>query len=276
MKRDKLSNKVAVITGAGGGIGKEIAKLLDKNHVKLVLSDINGDKLQELSDQLNQEPLIIPCDITILHDVQKLVSTTLDALGTIDILINTVGIIIPSLFEETSHEAITKQINVNLIGSIYCIKEVIPTMTNGGGNIVILSSLAGIVPETHSSIYTATKFALRGLNFTLNLELKSQGIIVSTIFPDSVDTPMLEFEAKFGGSPLTFLDDPIPPSDVAKAVVKAILKDKVEICVPKSRGRVSKLIMCFPKLVQRIWPKLEEKGEKKKQEYLTRLNEPKK
>ncbi len=158
------------------------------------------------------------------------------------------------------------------MGAINCLKEIIPIMKNrGGGHAITISSLAGIVPETYSSIYTATKFALRGLNLTLNLELKEYDIVTSAIFPDSVDTPMLEFEATHGGSPLTFLDDPIPPRDVAEAVLTAILKDKVEVCVPRSQGILSKFIMCFPKLVQRIWPKFEEKGEKKKQEYLKRL-----
>jgi short-subunit dehydrogenase len=69
------------------------------------------------------------------------------------------------------------------------------------------------------------------------------------------------------------LDDPVSPKDVAQAVLKSILKKKVEIIVPRSQGILSKFIMCFPKAVQRLWPKFEEKGWEKKQKFLEKLGE---
>ena len=268
-----LQNKVAIITGAVGGIGKEITLLFDRNEIDLVLSDINENSLKDFATNLSNEPLVIPCDITQLDQVKNLITQTISKYGRIDILVNTVGVIYPSLFENAIYNDIYKQININLIGTINCTKEIIPVMKkSGGGNIVTISSLAGIVPETYSSIYTATKFALRGLNLTLNLELKEYNIQLSTIFPDSVDTPMLEYEARHGGSPLTFLDDPIKPEVVANKVLKAIIKNKPEICIPRSTGILSKFIMCFPKRVLKMWPKLEKKGEKKKREFIKNLD----
>ncbi|MBD3216069.1 MAG: SDR family NAD(P)-dependent oxidoreductase [Candidatus Lokiarchaeota archaeon] len=274
MRTDQLKNKVAVITGASGGIGREIAKLFDKEGINLALADINIKSLEELSKQLSQEVLSIECDITNLNQVQELYRKTLERYEKIDFLINTVGIIVPGLFENISYEEIQRQINVNLLGTIHCTKEIIPIMKEAdGGHIVTISSLAGIVPETYSSIYTATKFALRGLDWTLHLELKEYNIKISTIFPDSVDTPMLEFEAKHGGSPLTFLHDPVPPEEVAEGVLKAILKEKVEVCIPSTEGILSKIIMCMPSQVKRLWPKYEEKGEKKRKEFLRNLEQ---
>jgi short-subunit dehydrogenase len=272
MKEKELKGKVAIITGAAGGIATEIIKLFDEKGIHLILADIKTDALDNILEELNQKPLIVSCDIRKLNDIKNLISKALERHNTIDFLINTVGIIIPSLFENTTYEDIQKQIDVNLIGTIKCIKELIPVMMNaGGGHIVSISSLAGIVPETYSSIYTATKFALRGLNWTLNLELEEYNIFVSTIFPDSVDTPMLEYEAKHGGSPLTFLHDPVSPRKVAEGVLKAIIKEKVEVCVPHMEGVLSKFIMCFPSQVKRLWPKYEEKGEKKRKDYLENL-----
>ena len=280
MKRSALRDKTAIVFGACGGIGGAIVRLLDEKGVKLALSDIAEKELKLMAQDLSQEPLIKTCDITEADEIKALYEYVVSSYGKIDIMINTVGIIYPSLFESTTYGEISKQIDVNLLGIIKTIKELIPLMKKqGGGHIVIISSLAGIVPETYSSIYTATKFALRGLNLTLNLELKQHNIEVSTIFPDSVDTPMLAYEAEHGGSPLTFLDEPIRPEKVADAVLKAILKKKVEVCVPKGMGRISKFIMCFPKLVQRIWPKMEKKGEEGKQKFLETLaekNNPKK
>lgn len=274
MKEKDLKDKVAVITGACGGIGQEITKLFDQKGIKLALADIDTNSINEILKEIKQAALVIKCDITNLNQVRMLYSKTIEKFGKIDFLINTVGMIVPGLFENASYEDIEKQINVNLKGTIHCTKEVIPIMKKAGnGHIVTISSLAGIVPETYSSIYTATKFALRGLNWTLCLELKEHNINVSTIFPDSVDTPMLEFEAKHGGSPLTFLHDPVPPKEVAKAVLVAILKEKVEVCIPSMEGVLSKIIMCMPSQVKRLWPKYEEKGEKRRREFLNRLEE---
>ncbi|TFG17402.1 MAG: SDR family oxidoreductase [Promethearchaeota archaeon] len=272
MKKKELKDKVAIITGAGGGIGREIVKLFDQKGIQLVLSDINEISLKEVSERLSRSPLIIRCDITDNQNVKNLISQTISKFNRIDLLINTVGIIIPALFEDIGYEDIEKQIQVNLMGTIRCTKEAISVMKkSGGGNIVTISSLAGIVPETYSSIYTASKFALRGLNLTLNLELKKYNITISTIFPDSVDTPMLAYEAKHGGSPLTFLNDPIKPEIVAKKVLKAIIKNKPEIIIPRFTGILSKLIMCFPKRVLKMWKGFEEKGIKKKQEFIENL-----
>jgi short-subunit dehydrogenase len=272
MKEKELENKIAIITGAAGGIGQKIAELFDQKGINLVLADLDVDSLSGISNNLKQRPLLISCDITDLEQVENLIAKALEEHERIDILVNCVGIIIPSLFENTTYDEIDKQINVNLMGTIHCTKEIIPVMKKaGGGYIVTISSLAGIVPETYSSIYTATKFALRGLDWTLNLELADDNIFVSTIFPDSVDTPMLEYEAKHGGSPLTFLHDPVPPEDVAEAVLKAILKEKVEVCVPHLDGILSKFIMCMPSQVKRIWPKYEQKGKENRKEFLRNL-----
>ena len=268
MKKKELKDKVIIISGASGGIGQAVAKLFDELGANLVLSDINEKGIADLSNQLSRKPIFIKCDVTNLEQVKNLYKKTLEKFGRIDFLINTVGIIIPAAFEDTTYEDIEKQVRINLFGTIHLEKEIIPIMKKQGkGHIITISSLAGIVPETYSSIYSATKFALRGLNFTLNIELAKQGIIVSTIFPDSVDTPMLRYEAAHGGSPISFIHEPIPPEKVAKAILKAVLKEKVEVCVPRSEGMLSKFAMCFPKLIQWMWPKYEIKGEAKKQEY---------
>ena len=103
----------------------------------------------------------------------------------------------------------------------------------------------------------------RGFNLTLAIELKKHRIGASTVFPDSVATPMLRYEAEHGGSPLTFLSPPQSPTLVAEAIFKAILKNKVEVYVPASTGMVSKAVMCWPWAVTKIWPLLEYLGKRK-------------
>jgi len=266
-----FSNKTIVITGASGGIGTALARELDRRRAKLVLADINFSGLESSASGLTSNPLIIKCDITDRADVKKLVESAVNRFLKIDILINNAGIIRPALFEDCSYEDIDAQMKVNFMGAVNCSKEVVAVMIPAKqGHIVTISSLAGLVPETYSSIYTASKFALRGFFLTLGIELRKHNIKVSTIFPDSVDTPMLKYEASHGGSPLTFLSDAQSPEKIVQAVIKAIEKSSPEIYSPASTGIFSKIIMCWPWLVTKLWPLLERLGEKNKKSYIKR------
>jgi len=269
-----LKGRTAIITGAAGGIGTQVARLFDNHGVNLALTDINADGLEKTAAGLSGNALKIVCDITDRTEVQALVNESARRFGTVDILVNTAGIIMPALFEDCSYEDIEKQLRINLMGAITCAKEVIPVMKrSGGGHIVTVSSMAGIVPETYSAIYTATKFALRGFSLTIGIELKKHGIGVSAIFPDSVATPMLKYEASHGGSPLTFLSPPQAPSIVAEAILKAVLKNRAEVYVPASTGVFSKAIMCWPWAVTKIWPVLEHLGNKNRAQVEKTLRE---
>lgn len=266
-----FKNKTIIITGASGGIGSALAKALDARGANLVLADINFDSLTLSASGLTSQPLLIQCDITNRAEVKGLIESALSKFSKIDILINNAGIIRPGLFEHGNYENIDAQMNVNFMGAVNCSKEVLPVMIPAqGGHIVTISSLAGIVPETYSSIYTASKFALRGFFFTLRIELRKHNVNVSTVFPDSVKTPMLMYEASQGGSPLTFLGEALPPDKVVQAVIRAIEKNRSEIYVPTSTGIFSKIVMCWPWLVTKVWPLLENIGEKNKKIYQAR------
>ena len=230
-----FSNKTIIITGAAGGIGTALARELEKRRANLVLADINFSGLESSACGLTSNVLIVECDITDRADVKKLVESAVNRFMKIDILINNAGIIRPALFENCSYEDIDAQIKVNFMGAVNCSKEVTAVMIPAKqGHIVTISSLAGLVPETYSSIYTASKFALRGFFLTLAIELRKHNIKVSTIFPDSVDTPMLKYEASHGGSPLTFLSNAQSPEKIVQAVIKAIEKNRPEIYSPAS------------------------------------------
>ena len=266
-----FSNKTIIITGAAGGIGTALAREMDRRKANLVLADINFSGLESSAAGLTSNPLAIECDITDRADVKKLVESTVNKFSKIDILINNAGIIRPALFEDCSYEDIDAQIKVNFMGAVNCSKEVVAVMIPAKqGHIVTICSLAGLVPETYSSVYTASKFALRGFFLTLAIELKKHNIKVSTIFPDSTDTPMLKYEAFHGGSPLTFLSDAQSPEKIVRAVIKAIEKGSPEIYSPASTGIFAKIIMCWPRLVTKLWPLLERQGEKNRKFYMKR------
>jgi short-subunit dehydrogenase len=259
---------VAIITGAAGGIGTAIAMLFDAKGIRCVLCDINEDGLFVTAGFLKQQALLIRCDITNRTDIRTTIEKARAHFGKIDILVNNAGIIFPSLFENCTYEDMDRQIMINQTGAMNFTRAIIdPLKQNGGGYIITISSLAGIVPETYSAVYSATKFALRGFNLTLNIELSRHNIFVGTIFPDSIDTPMLRYEAQHDGSPLTFLSTPQKPEAVARAVYRAITKRRIESYVPAFSSTLPKLLACIPWAIPPIWRILEKEGEKKKRNY---------
>lgn len=263
-----MKTKIAIITGAAGGIGRAITSEFLKEKITCVLVDINKKALGDLEKNYGENVYGICCDVTDIKSVDSMIKKVIKKYGSIDILVNNAGVIEPNLFENASYDEIIHQIRVNLMGPINCTYKALPHLKKSKTpSIVTIASLAGIVPETYSSIYTATKFALRGFFLTLHLELKKHGIRVVTIFPDSVDTPMLHYEATHGGSPLTFLSTPQKPEKVAKAVVKALHSKKPEIVVPSSQGFLTRFIMVFPSLVTKLWPILERIGKKNKEKF---------
>lgn len=269
-KKNRLHGKTAFITGASGGIGLAVAKLFQEKNIRCVLCDIHPP---ELSYQDNPNILFVSCDITKQNEIDIAIEKALKNFGSLDILINCAGIIHPASFENLTWQQIEKQIDVNLLGTMRITQTMIEIFKkqNSGGNIVSISSLSGIVPETYSAVYTASKFALRGFFQTLHIELKNHGIFVGTIFPDAVDTAMLRYEAKHGGSPLTFLSKPAKAEEVARAVLSSMCHQKIEIYVPRFSAFFPKLLETIPAVIPLLWGILEKIGERKKEIYQNKM-----
>lgn len=261
-------NKTAIVTGAAGGIGIETCKLLINNGYKLVLIDNDEEKLKALIGILNVDCPIIVCDVSKEDNVKNAMSQIFKLYESIDILICLAGVIRPGRFEEVSMNNIKLQMEVNFFGAVYFIHTLIPHFKRqGSGKIVIVSSLAGIVPAPKHNMYVASKFALRGLLQTLFLELKSFNIQVTNVMPDAILTPMLKYTATQDASPMAYANYPLPPEDVAKAVWKGIQTGKIEIYVPYSQGLLARLAQFFVSLIPIIWPTFEKKGLENKEKF---------
>ena len=130
-------------------------------------------------------------------------------------------------------------------------------------------SLASIAPLAGSSVYSATKFGLRGFNIALHMEMKPRGITVSGVLPGAIDTPMLLKETREGATALNFLGDPLPPEKVAKVILRAAREGKLEYYVPYSERILSSFALFFPALIPTIYPWFEKMG-RQAQEGLSR------
>ncbi len=262
----QFKDKVAVVTGAASGIGKAVVQMFVSEGAKVVLADINEQGIMSFEKELRAKGVdatAVPTDVTKLEAVKDLIAKAVQKHGRIDVLHNNAGIILPNDIDVIDYKDVDRQIHINLYGIIYGTKEVVPLMKKQGfGHIVNTASLAGVVPEPGSAIYSATKFAIRGFDLAVRLELIDTGVGISTLLPDSVDTPQLHYEATHGGSPMSFLDKPQTAEAVAQAVKKAILKNKVEVYVPHSQGIIARLALMWPWVMPLLWPTLKKSGAK--------------
>ncbi len=263
------NGKVSLLTGAAGGIGREIALLLDREGYHQVLVDLSEAGLRRVAGELRTPPRCIATDITRLANVQRIREEVVAAHGRLDVLVNNAGIVVTTPFEDASYEEIERELDVNYRSILYFMRELVPVMkAQGGGSIVSTSSLGGIMPLREAPGYCGTKFGLRGFMLSQSIALRRFGIHVSTVYPTAIDTPMLRHEATHGGSLMNFVSEPLQPSAVARAVLKAIRKRKMEVAVPTSEGWLCKLLGALPGLIPVLLPLLEPLARRNRRRYV--------
>jgi len=193
----ELKDKVAIVTGAGAGIGKAIAMLYAKEGAKVVVSDINEENGNNVVNDIIKnggQAHFVKADSSSVADNENLVKATVEKYGRLDIACNNAGIGGPAQpTGEYDIEQWNKVINVNLNGVFYgCRYQLEQMVKNGGGNIVNIASIHGTVAAPMSSAYTATKHAVVGLSKNIAAEYATQNIRCNAVGPGYILTPLLE------------------------------------------------------------------------------------
>ncbi|NJN92930.1 MAG: SDR family oxidoreductase [Anaerolineales bacterium] len=192
---DLLQGQVALVTGASRGIGRATALLLAQAGASVILAARSADEINSLADEIkhyNGKALAIPTDVSDVAQVDYLLVLTLRAFGHIDILVNNAALVQPlGKVWETSPTAWQKLIAVNVIGPYLCARAVLPQMIErGSGCIINVSSALAERNLEGASAYNASKAALERFSGTLAAEVKNTGVVVTTLRPGMVDTPM--------------------------------------------------------------------------------------
>ena len=186
-------DRVALVTGANGGIGSATALKLGMKGFKVILNyHVDKDKAVEIASSLEEEnTLLIEADVTNVEAVNEMVSTALKKFGGIDVLVNNAGITRDRTFVKLSREEWDEVINVNLNGVFNVTKAVIEIMIRqGSGTIINISSIVGEIGNFGQANYSASKAALVGFTKSLSKEVAPKGIRVNAIAPGFVDTEM--------------------------------------------------------------------------------------
>ena len=206
----KFYNKIVLITGAAVGIGRGAAILFAMEGAKLVLADLNLEKLQALKGELAQytsDILIYECDISNEGRVNEVVRDAVDKYGRIDILVNNAAVWrYWAPFVETSTDEWRKLFNINVYGTVYVTKAVLPGMIeNGWGRVINIASVAGVYGNANMVPYSATKGAVIAMTQGLAKEVADKGITVNAISPGTVSSSVDENIDSFQQNELNYI-----------------------------------------------------------------------
>ena len=208
-----LKDKVAVVTGAGRGIGRAIAVAFAKEAASVVCSARSVAEIEAVAGEI--DGLAVPCDVADEADIRKLMDATVAAYGRIDILVNNAGAVARLPVHELPVDDWDHVINVNLRGLFLCTKYALPSMLErGSGCIINISSGAGVVGPRNRSAYAASKHGVMGFTKTLVAEYLHQGIRPHVILPDATVWRM-----RSEGFPDEDPDSLIQAEDIADAAV---------------------------------------------------------
>ena len=191
-----FSGRVAVVTGAGSGIGRSTARMYAREGAKVVVSDSDdkgGQETVRLIEQMGCEAIFVKVDVSNPSDCENLAKASLDRFGRLDFACNNAGIGGESnKTADYSIENWQKVIAINLSGVFSCMKYQIPAMLKtGGGSIVNMTSILGQVGFAAAPAYAAAKHGIIGLTQTAALEYSAQGVRVNTVGPAFIHTPLI-------------------------------------------------------------------------------------
>ncbi len=185
-----MTNKVAVITGGAGGLGREIAKAFHENAYGIVINYLeSGKQARELAEMMGDRVLTVKADVGSPDEVSAMAEHIYKKWGRVDVLVNNAGITKDALLIKQGEKDWDRIMDVNLKGAFNCIRAFAPLMKDGG-HIINISSYSGLKGKEGQAAYSASKGALLGLTKTAAIELAEHGIKVNAILPGYMPTKM--------------------------------------------------------------------------------------
>jgi NADP-dependent 3-hydroxy acid dehydrogenase YdfG len=254
-----------LISGCASGIGAQLAAVLLARGERVCAVDINAAPMEALKAraQSADQLWIATLDVRDAAAWDKLVAAFVQRWGRLDVIMNVAGVLRPGYCYEGESGDVDFHFDVNAKGAIHGTRAAARQMlVQGGGHIINIASLAGIAPVPGLSLYSASKFAVRGYTLAVAHELRDKGIKVTVICPDAVQTPMLDLQVDYEQAALTFSGSrSLSTQEVVDAILdRALVKAPMEITLPAARGFVSKIASFLPGLSALMLGSLQRRG----------------
>jgi NAD(P)-dependent dehydrogenase (short-subunit alcohol dehydrogenase family) len=242
VKRKSIKGKICLITGAGSGIGRDVAIVAASRGARLILTSQTPAKLEATVTQIRDfggEVLYSEAlDVASYESVQMFSKEVTERFGAVDILINVAGISLWGAVERLDYARWRKVIDINLFGTVHFVENFVPLMVaaNNGGHVVNVSSAAGMLGMPLHAAYSASKYGIVGMTDVMYIDLKPHGINVSLVCPGAVRTPIMDSTEVIGSNEesrakfRTIFDRiAIPSSKAAESIVRGIERNRYMI-----------------------------------------------
>lgn len=264
------AKSLALVTGAASGIGAEVARRLASRGHTVITVDRTDELSQAAAAATASDAVGVACDLSDSASVASICERiSSDWANDLDVLVCNAGIIKPDDVADLTPTVIDLHLDIMLRSPMHMINAAIPSMlARKSGHVLATVSMGGIVPMPGSSAYSAAKFGMRAFLAALYAEVRSEGVNVSGIYPNAVDTPMLRQEAASGGSALNFVGEVKSIDDVADAYERALDTGKLEFYVPYSDSISGRLTAMKLSAIPKIIPSLNKIGERGRAKYL--------
>ena len=264
-----FKNKVAAITGAGSGIGQQLAIALAKQGCHLSLADVNEKGLADTVAQVKEHNVRVTTkkvNVAVLAEIQAWAAETIQNHGSVNMIFNNAGVALGSTVEGASYEELEWIVNINFWGVVYGTKEFLPLIKKtGDGHIINISSLFGLTAQPVQSAYNATKFAVRGYTESLRqeLDMENKGVSALCVHPGGIRTNIAN-DARMNDSLKTFGLNPeksaqtfnkllrCPPEEAARLILDAVLKNKRRLLIGNDAKALDLIQRVMPTGYQRI------------------------
>ena len=256
-----LRDRSVFVTGAASGIGRAVAEAAAREGAVLHLTDIQSDLLSTVADEIRRDggavPFAAAADLSDYEQVRALAADLTREHGSMDVVMNIAGISTWGTVRSLEHRDWQRLIDVNLMGPIHVIEELVPAMIEArrGGHLVNVSSAAGIIGMPWHAAYSASKFGLRGVSEVLRFDLRRHRIGVSLVCPGGVRTPLTQTvriagidkeSPAFRKAQAGFHKRAVTPEKAAEAIIKGVHRNKYWVYTSNDIRMVHLLQRYFP------------------------------
>jgi NAD(P)-dependent dehydrogenase (short-subunit alcohol dehydrogenase family) len=258
--------ETAVVTGAGRGMGREIARRLRSRGYAVLATDVNREAAEETAELLGDQVWAMALDVRD-EAAHRSVAAEAAERGPVKVWVNNAGILRTDKAWSHTDDEVRMMVEANLLGVVWGSRAAVEAMREGGGHIINMASMSSFGPVPGLAVYGATKHAVLGFSGSLQGDLEQAGIPirVHAVCPDGVDTGMVrERQAEPDSAIIFSAPKLLDPADVAERAVALLDGDKIVLAIPRNRAWLTRTMAAFPRADLKLLELFRKAGERKR------------